>query len=134
MARMQRVFLSHGARDAKTAAAIARALRKHGVETFETSKAEAEAKYDRQTVKSAIRRTDAFVLILSAPEIATSSWVGYELGMAVALDQPVLMLLSHKHAAAELPPDMVGLPIAPLDPANPEAAAREIVDRLLAPA
>jgi hypothetical protein len=29
---------------------------------------------------------------------------------------------------------MVGLPIAPLDAANPEGAAREIVDRLLAPA
>ncbi len=131
---MPRVFLSHGARDASITAAIGRALRKHGVEAFDVFESTAEAGYVRETVKSAIRRADGFVLVLGAPDTATSSWASYELGMAEALSKPVLLLLSHKHAVAELPPDLVGLPTLSFDPANPERAAREIVDRLLAAA
>lgn len=129
---MPRVFVSHGARDASLAAAIARALRKHGVEAFDIS--DAEQGYARQVIKSAIRKADGFVLVLGAPDTATSSWVGYELGMAEALGKPILLLLSHKHGAAELPPDLAGLPILPFDPAKPETVGREAVDRLLAPA
>ena len=131
---MPRVFLSHGARDAKLAAAVARALRKHGVEAFDVFESDAGAGYVRQAIKSAIRRADGFVLVLGTPETAASSWTSYELGMAEALSKPILLMLSHKHAAAELPFDLAGLPILPFDPAHPDRAAREIVDRLLAAA
>ena len=131
---MPRVFVSHGARDANLAAAIARALRKLGVEGFDVSGDDAEERYVRQAVKSAIRKADGFVLVLGAPDTAASSWTGYELWMADALGKPMLLLLSHKHAASELPFDLAGLPILPFDPAHPELAAREIVDRLLAAA
>jgi hypothetical protein len=131
---MPRVFVSHGARDANLAAAIAGALRKLGVEAFDVSGNDAEEGYVRQAVKSAIRKADGFVLVLGAPDTAASSWTGYELGMADALGKPTLLLLSHKHAASELPFDLAGLPILPFDPAHPELAAREIVDRLLAAA
>jgi hypothetical protein len=43
-------------------------------------------------------------------------------------------LLSHNHVAAQLPLDLAGLPIVPFDPAQPELAGREIVDRLFAAA
>ena len=131
---MPRVFVSHGARDANLAAAIARALRKHGVEAFDISDNDPAEGYVRQTIKSAIRKADGFVLVLGAPDTAASGWTGYELGMAEALGKPALLLLSHKHAAGELPLELAGLPIVPFDPALPELAAHEVVDRLLAAA
>jgi hypothetical protein len=131
---MPKVFISHGARDASLAAAIARALRKRGIEAFDVSESDAEEGYVRQTIKSAIRKADGFVLVLGEPNTAAPSWTGYELGMADALGKPMLLLLSHKHAASELPFDLAGLPILPFDPAHPELAAQEIVDRLLAAA
>jgi len=88
---MPRVFLSHGARDANLTAAIGRALRRHGVEAFDVFQGHREARYVRQTVKAAIRRADGFVLVLGAPDTATSSWASYELGMAEALSKPVLL-------------------------------------------
>ena len=54
--------------------------------------------------------------------------------MAEALGQRILLLLSHNHTAGQLPLDMAGLPIVPFDPAHPEPAAHEVVDRLLAAA
>lgn len=131
---MPRVFVSHGARDASLAAALGRALRKHGVETFDALERDAESGYARQAIKIAIRRADGFVLVLGTPETVTSSWASYELGMAEAMSKPILLLLSHRHAVAELPPDVAGLPIVPLDPAHPERAAHEVIDRLLAAA
>lgn len=131
---MQRVFLSHGARDAHLAAAIVRELRKHGIEAFDIFESPALADDFRKTIKSAIRRADGFVLILGAPESASSTWASYELGMAEALGKPILLLLSHNHAASQLPADMTGLAIVSFDPAQPEQAGREIVDRLLAAA
>jgi nucleoside 2-deoxyribosyltransferase len=131
---MPNVFLSHSARDAKVAAAIRRELRKHGVEAFDVSEDGAPAKYDRQAIKAAIRRADGLVLVIGAPEAASTSWATYELGMAEALGKPILTILSHRHAASELPPDLAGLPMAAFDPARAELAAREVVDRLLAAA
>ena len=129
---MRRPFLSHSRRDADLAAGIARALRKLGVESFEALKSFVPEEDYRSSTKAAIRRADAFILVLSAPESAASSWVSYELGMAEALAKPVLLLLSDNHAADQLPSDLVGLPIVPLDPTHPELAAREIVARLMA--
>jgi hypothetical protein len=131
---MPRIFLSHGARDADLAAGIARELRKHGVESFDASRGVAAGEDVRQTIKSAIRRSDGFVLVLGAPESAATSWSGYELGMAEALGKPILILLSHNHAADQLPSDLAGLPIVGFDPSRPELVSRELVDRLLAAA
>jgi nucleoside 2-deoxyribosyltransferase len=126
---MPRVFFSYGKRDADFAIAISAELRKYGVE-------ESLSHGDgyRASKKAAIRGADAFVLVLGEPELTTSTWVSYELGMAEALGKPILLLLSHKHATAELPVDMAGLPIVPFDPEHPELAAQEVVDRLLAAA
>ena len=131
---MASVFLSHSARDAKMAAAIARELSKLGVEAFDASEDCGQARYVRQVIKAAIRRADAFVLVIGAPDTASASWAAYELGMAEALGKPILTLLSHNHVAAELPADLAGLPVAPFDPAHAEQAAHVVVDRLLAAA
>jgi len=130
---MASVYLSHIRRDADLAADIARELRKHGVEPIDV---ESTGPGDdlRRTIKSAIRRADAFVLVLRAPESAASSWVGYELGMAEALGKPILLLLSHNHSTSQLPDDMAGLRTVAFDPDRPESAGREIIERLLAAA
>lgn len=130
---MPRVFLSHSARDARLAAGIARELRKHGVEPIDAFESVAGDDW-RHTIKSAIRGAYGFVLVVGAPETASSSWVSYELGVAEALGKPILLLLSQNRTAGELPDDMGGLPIVWFDPKLPEQAAREIVDRLLAAA
>jgi nucleoside 2-deoxyribosyltransferase len=88
----------------------------------------------RRSVKGSIRRSDAFVLLLSAPESAASSWVAYELGIAEALGKPILLLLSRNHSTSQLPDDMRGLRTVAFDTEQPQEAAREIVDRLLAAA
>ena len=127
---MPRVFLSHSHRDAELAAGIARELRKHGVEPFlDTSIAPGED--FRRVIKSAIRRADGFVVIVTAPKSVSSSWAGYELGMAKTLGKPILILLSCNHGAGQLPADLAGLPIVSFDPSHPELVGREIVDRLL---
>ncbi len=131
---MRRVFLSHSRRDADLAAGIARELRKYGIEPFDVFESIAAGEDWRQTVKSAIRRAEGFVLIVSTPEAVSTSWSSYELGMAEALGKRALLLLSDNYAAAQLPLDLAGLPIVPFDPAHPEVAAREVVDRLMAAA
>ena len=130
---MPRVFLSHIRRDADLAANFARELRKHGVEPIDVESV-APGESFRRAVKSAIRRADAFVLILSAPEAAASSWVSYELGVAEALGKPILLVLSHNHTASQLPSDMAELAILSFDPMRPELVGGEIADRLLAAA
>ena len=131
---MRRVFLSHSRRDADLAAGIARELRRRGIEPFDVLDNVTAGEDWRQTIKSAIRRADGFVLIVSTPEAVSTSWASYELGMAEALGKQILLLLSHNYTIAELPLDMAGLPIVPFDPAHPQLAAHEVVDRLLAAA
>lgn len=131
---MPRVFLSHSRRDADLAAGIARELRKRGVEPFDVFEDVASGEDWRQTIKQAIRRADGFVLVVGAPEVTSSSWAGYELGIAEALGKPILVLLSHNRTVGELLFDMSELPVLSFDPEQPEQAAREIVDRLLAAA
>ena len=106
---MRRVFLSHSRRDADLAAGIARELRKYGIEPFDVFESIAAGEDWRQTVKSAIRRAEGFVLIVSTPEAVSTSWSSYELGMAEALGKRALLLLSHNYAAAQLPLDLAGL-------------------------
>ena len=130
---MARVFLSHSRRDANLVAAIASELRKHGVETV-VDETIAPADDFRRTIKSAIRRADGLIIVVTSPDVAASSWASYELGMAEALGKPILLLLSQNHSAAQLPSDLAGLPIAAFDPQRPELVGREIVDRLLAAA
>ena len=131
---MRRVFLSHSRRDSDLAAGIARELRKQGIEPLDVFESIAAGEDWRQTVKSAIRRAEGFVLIVSTPEAASTSWSTYELGMAEALGKRTLLLLSNNYATAQLPLDLAGLPIVPFDPTHPEVAAREVVDRLMAAA
>jgi TIR domain len=131
---MPSVFLSHSKRDTQLAAGIARELRGLGIVPSGAMGGSAVRRGWRQAVKGAIRGADAFVLVVGAPEAASSSWVGYELGMAEAWSKPILILLSHNRMPDELPPDMSELPVVAFDPEQPERAARDIVDRLLAAA
>ena len=130
---MPRVFLSHSRRDANLAAGIASDLQRYGIEAVGDESITA-GKDLRRTIRSAIRRADAFVIVVTSPDAAASSWTSYELGMAEALGKPILLLLSQNHSAAQLPSDLAGLPIAAFDPERPEMVGREIVDRLLAAA
>ena len=130
---MPSVFLSHGRRDADLAADIARELLKQGAEAL-VDEGLMPGEGIRRAVKSAIRRTDAFVLVVTAPETASSSWASYELGIAEAMGKPILIVLSHHHTAGQLPSDMAGHPVVSFDPKHPERVGREIVERLLAAA
>jgi len=131
---MPKLFLSHSRRDAGLATSVARELRRLGVEAFDACEGVASGEGWRRTIKAAIRRAKGFVLVVGVPEVASSSWTGYELGMAEALGKPILILLSHNRAVGELPVEMSELPVLSFDPENPEQAAREVVDRLLAAA
>lgn len=130
---MPKVFLSYSARDAELVAQIAHEFHKSGIQTIDIR--EMSGVMDvRRTLRQAIRNADGFILLLSSPAAASSSWVSYELGAAEALDKPLLVLLSHNHSTTELPSDFGGQPIVAFDPAKPALVVREVVERLFAPA
>lgn len=131
---MQRVFLSHSRRDAELATRMERELQKLGIAASNLPESISAGDDWRQSIKAAIRKADCFVLVVGTPEAASTSWTSYELGMAEALGKQIFLLLPNKYSAAQLPADLAGVPIVPLDPKHPESAAREIIDRLLAAA
>jgi TIR domain-containing protein len=128
------VFLSYSRRDGDLAGKIERELRKLGIEASNAPDSISAGEDWRHSIKAAIRKADCFLAIVSTPETTSAGWTTYELGMAEALGKRILLLLSHKYSAAQLPADLTGLPIIPFDPALPERAAREVSERLLAAA
>ena len=128
------VFVSSSRRDAELAAKIEHELRKLGVAAWTASEVVSAGDDWRRSVKTAIRDTDCFLLVVGSPDAASTGWTSYELGMAEALGKRIFLLLSHKYSPAQLPADLSGVPIIPFDPAHPELAAREVSERLLAAA
>jgi nucleoside 2-deoxyribosyltransferase len=129
---MPKIFISHSSRDAALAAKLEKELERLGLPTFNPSHEIDPNQNWRKAILAAIRRADALIVLVASPEAASTSWVGYETGMAEALGKRVIVLASQDHSPAELPADLAASQIVGFDPAEPERAARDIVERLAA--
>jgi hypothetical protein len=126
------VFISSMQRDAGLAQRFEDALEHLGVEAFNAARELQPGADWRKAIRDAIKRSDALVMVVSAPQLAGSSWIGYEAGMADALGKRVMVLVPHQYPLAELPADVASAQIVDFDPQAPERAARDVAARLAA--
>ncbi|HMK81739.1 MAG TPA: toll/interleukin-1 receptor domain-containing protein [Xanthobacteraceae bacterium] len=124
------VFISYSPRDAGLAKRVERVLRDLGVDALDIREPHAGEDW-RKAVQSAIRRSDAMVLIAS-PHTLASSWLLYETGAAQALGKRIVVLLSNEYSVKELPEEISASQVVDFDPRAPERAAHDIVARLAA--
>jgi hypothetical protein len=124
------IFISHSNRDAKWASQVESALARLGLESFSPRHAPAGDKW-RTSIKAAIRKSDAVLLLIASP-YAASSWMQYEAGMAEGLGKPVMVLLPKTYPIGELPADLATGQIVEFDPQAPEEAAQIIATKLAA--
>lgn len=107
-------------------------LEKHGHSTFNPAKDMSPGQDFRRTLQSEIANSDALLTLISSPSTASESWIGYEIGIAEALEKPVVTLASDRFSLSELPSDLTSRLIVNFDPQSPEGAARDVVERLSA--
>jgi hypothetical protein len=124
------VFISYGQRDAALAERFGSALKRLGFEAIDPARDLRAGQSWRTTVKSAIKRADAVIMLASSPQNLSSSWMSYEAGGAEALGKQVMLLLPSKYPVTELPPEFASNQIVELDPQAPERAAEEVASRL----
>ncbi len=128
---MATVFISYSHKDSGLAEQIARKLGALGVDVFVDSSI-APGQDIRAALKTAVAKSDIVLALISSPYAAANSWMGYEVGMAEALNKPVLTLASDRLSASDLPGDVSSRQIVYFDPQSPESAVREVVERLAA--
>ena len=128
---MANVFISYSHKDSGLAERIARELGDLGVDVFIESSI-APGQDIRAALKTAVAKSDIVLALISSSYAAANSWMGYEVGMAEALNKPVLTLASDRLAASDLPSDVSSRQIVYFDPQSPESAVREVVERLAA--
>jgi nucleoside 2-deoxyribosyltransferase len=131
---MPKIFLSHAYRDADLADAIRRELVRRGVTVFDPAVEIRGGTKWRAAVKSGIEAADAVIVVVGSPDAVAASWVTYEAGAAEARGKPVIVVVSHDVPLADLPVELEGYRIEPLDPERPELAAGAILLSLRATA
>jgi hypothetical protein len=128
-----KVFVSYNRRDAAVAEKIARALRRVKTPRTLTTFLDRNMKPGdnfRETIYKNLQDSDAVLVVAASPDVVSSSWMGYEIGMAEALHKPVMLLTSDRYSLSEFPEDFASFPVVVFDPDNPEGAAQEIAGRL----
>jgi hypothetical protein len=128
---MQDVFISYSHKDAPLVDRLRPELKKLGWSALDMREIQPGDDFRRWT-QSAIKHADSFLVVITDPYSASSSWIGYELGAAEALGKPIVTLVSDRVPAAEIPEDLVSQQRVTFDPQAPERAAREIAGRLSA--
>ena len=124
------VFISHGGRDAGLAKRIDTELKKLGLHAASAAPNRSAGAEWRASVQAAITRSDAMIIVASAPQSLSSGWTSYETGVAEALGKPVILLLPSRYPMTEVPEDFASIQVVDFDPQAPERAAREIAWRL----
>jgi len=126
------VFMSYRNRDAKLAGRVASALKHLGFDALDPTRDLRPGENWRKAIQSAIKRSDAVIMVALTPQALSASWMGYEAGIAEALGKRIMLLLPNKYPVAELPDDFASTPIVEIDPQAPERAAHDVASRLAA--
>jgi hypothetical protein len=128
------VFISYGSRDAKLAERVAGALKHLGFDALDSIRDVRPGKNWGKAIQSAIKRSDAVIMVALTPHTLSTSWMGYEAGIAEASGKRIMLLLPSKYPVTELPDDFASTPIVDIDPQMPERAAQDVASRLAAAA
>ena len=126
------VFFSYSRRDAELGQRVEIALKNFGLQAFNPARDLLSGEDLRKSIRSAIKRSDAVITLVSTPQSLSSSWTSYEVGVAEALGKRVMLLLPSEYSVAELPADFASTQIVEFDPQAPERAAHDIASRLAA--
>jgi TIR domain len=124
------VFISSTQRDAGLAERFEAALKHAGLKASNPAREMGQGKDWRKSIQSAIKSSDAVIMLALTPQNLSSSWMSYEAGIAEALGKRVMLLLPNRNSVAELPADFASTQIVEFDPLAPEGAARDIASRL----
>jgi TIR domain-containing protein len=128
------VFMSYRNRDAKLAERVASALKHLGFDALDPTRDLRPGESWRRAIQSAIKRSDAVIMVALTPHALSSSWMAYEARIAEALGKRIMLLLPSKYPVTELPDDFASTPIVDIDPQMPERAAQDVASRLAAAA
>lgn len=131
---MPSVYLSHAHRDSDLASLVGRCLADAGIKVFDPNRDVPRGASWRDAVKGAMSAADALVIVVGSPDAAASSWIAYEAGAADARGIPVIILASHNFPQSELPIDLLGYAVVPVDPEQPTSAVRLVQQSLRATA
>ena len=93
---MAKIFVSYSRRESAIAEKIAHALQEAG-QTFLDRNLKPGEDW-RKAVETAIKISDAVLVVIASPDTVGSSWTGYEIGMAEALGKPIMLLTSDRHS------------------------------------
>jgi nucleoside 2-deoxyribosyltransferase len=124
------VFISSSQRDAKLVGRLKAALERAGLNASNPARESEFGKDWRKSVQSAIKSSDAVVILALAPQNLSSGWTAYEAGIAETLGKRVMLLLPNRNSVSELPADFASTQVVEFDPQSPERAARDVAARL----
>jgi hypothetical protein len=127
---MTKLFVSYSQRDAELGQRFEVALRNLGIQTINPLRDMRPGENWRKSIQVAIKQSDGVVTLASTPHSLSSGWRSYELGIAEALDKPVMLLLPNRYPVTELPADFASTQIVEFDPEAPDRAAHDITSRL----
>jgi hypothetical protein len=122
--------MSYRNRDAKLAERVASALKHLGFDALDPTRDLRPGESWRKAIQSAIKRSDAVIMVALTPQALSASWMAYEAGIAEALGKRIMLLLPNKYPVTELPDDFASTPIVEIDPQAPEQAAHDVASRL----
>jgi nucleoside 2-deoxyribosyltransferase len=128
----KRVFISSTHLDAKLAARVESELERLGLDAVNATREIEPGEDWRKTIKQAIKRADAVIMLMASPQRATSSWMSYEAGVAEALGKHLMVLIPNNYSVSELPAEVTVSHVVNFDPQAPEDAARDIAEYLRA--
>jgi hypothetical protein len=130
----RRVFISYKSSDAALAKQVAIALKPLGFDALNAKRESRSGEDWAKTTQSAIKRSDAVIMVALTPQNLSSSWMSYEAGVAEALGKRVMLLIPNTYPVTELPAEFASTPIVEIDPQAPERAAQDVASRLAAAA
>jgi hypothetical protein len=125
------VFISYRIRDAELGERVATALKHLGFDAWNAMGVRPGEDWGK-AIQSAIKQSDAVIMVALTPQTLSSSWMAYEAGIAEALGKRVILLLPSKYPVTELPDDFASTSIVEIDPQAPERAAHDVASRLAA--
>lgn len=124
------IFLSYSNRDRALAASLERELKKLGVSAVTPETLVKPGSNWSKAVLDGIRKSNLVAVFLTEPSSASSSWIGYEVGSARALEKNIVIMKSPSFSSQDIPSDLAGWRLVDFDPAVPSLTAKTLVSNL----
>jgi hypothetical protein len=118
------VFLSHTTEDKKWVRDFAEALSEHGIPVWLADRDLAPGQSWREAIEKALRESESIISVIDTAPDQEWSWVLYEIGLAMGMKKPILLILPPDAALDHLPKHLRERAV--LRKSNPEEVARKV--------